>query len=92
MLMVEHPTLNLDSGVTHGSPTIHVYPEGGGVVFSNDPGQLRVGSVSVEEKVRTSVQRSMEIFSSFGLDKGVSLTLKGFDARNLYLIICTKSS
>ena len=50
--MVEHQTLNLGSGVTYQPPDTHGYPGGGGVVFSNDPGQLRVGSVSVTRALK----------------------------------------
>ena len=32
---------------TYQPPDTHGYPEGGGVAFSNDLGQQRVGSVSV---------------------------------------------
>ena len=39
--------LFLGFGVTYGTPSTYGYRGGGGVVFSNDPGQLRVGSVSV---------------------------------------------
>ena len=45
--MVEHQTPNLGSGVTYRPPDNHGYPWGDEKVFSNDPGQLRVGSVSV---------------------------------------------
>ena len=39
--------LNLGCGITYRPTDAHGYPGGGGVVFSNGPGQLRVGSVSV---------------------------------------------
>ena len=45
--MVEQQTLNLGSGVTYQPPDTHGYPGSSGVVFSYNPGQLRVGSVSV---------------------------------------------
>ena len=38
----------MGSGVTYRPPDTHGYPGGVGVFFSNDPGQLRVGSGSVE--------------------------------------------
>ena len=37
----------MDSGVKYRPPDTHGHPGGGGVVFSNDLGQLRVRSVSV---------------------------------------------
>ena len=40
--------LNLGYGVTYRPQDTHGYPGGGLVVFSNDLGQLRVGSVSVK--------------------------------------------
>ena len=39
--------LNLGSGVTYRPSDVHGYPGGDGVVFSNDPGQLTVGSDNV---------------------------------------------